>query len=72
MKIEKEEIERHIYRTEIEKVMILEWIVEETEVEEEIEDVIVEEILEIEIGMIEEKEKIEKIAKEIHKLKIFR
>lgn len=72
MKIEKEEIERHIYRTEIEKVMILEWIVEETEAEEEIEDVIAEGILEIEIEMIEEKEKTEKIAKEIHKLKIFR
>lgn len=72
MKIEKEEIEKHIYRIEIEKVMILEWIVEETEVEEEIEDVIAEEILEIEIEMIEEKEKTEKIGKEIHKLKIFR
>lgn len=72
MKIEKEEIEKHIYHTEIEKVMILEWIVEETEVEEEIEDVIAEGILEIEIEMIEEKEKTEKIAKEIHKLKIFR
>lgn len=72
MKVGKEEIERRIYLTEIEKVMTLEWIMEETEVEEEIEDGIGGETLETEIGMIEEKEKIERIEKEIRKLKLFR
>lgn len=52
--------------------MIPEWIVGGKEVEDENEDVIGEEILEIETEMTEEKEKIEKIEKEIHKIKVFR
>lgn len=72
MKIGKEETERRIYLTEIGKVLTLEWIAEETEVEGEIGDAIVEEILEIETGMTEEKGKTGKIEKEIHRLKLFR
>lgn len=73
VKTEKEEIEKHIYLIETEKALILGWIVEGKEVgEESVEDVIVEEILGIERGMTEEKEKTEKIEKGIHKHKIFR
>lgn len=71
MKIEKEETEKRTCLIEIEK-MILEWIVGEKEAEEETEDVIAEEISEIETEMTEEKERTEKIEKEILKLKIFR
>lgn len=52
--------------------MILEWIVEGTEVEGEIVDAIVEGTLETGIEMTEGKGKIEKIEKEIRKLRIFR
>lgn len=72
MKVGKEETEKHTYLTEREKATTPEWIMEETEVEGEIEDEIAGEILEIEIGMTEEKEKIERIEKEIRKLKLFR